>query len=182
MDSQLCRLLELLRTIPDTEFEDEEEDEDEDEYEEEEDEVEEEQEEEGEEEDKETRGEKGEEAVDNVLNNQRDKKRNSFRDDVSQGVLDVKQEDKTVKSLASEHEKKEEVGRTEHVEGLNPAQKAIVRNFDLPKILPGLDLKTNSNFLLFGPGGTGKRTLAKFIAEVANAELVHIEVRHVLSK
>ena len=74
MDSQLCRLLELLRTIPDTEFEDEEEDEDEDEYEEEEDEVEEEQEEEGEEEDKGTRGEKGEEAVDNVLNNQRDKK------------------------------------------------------------------------------------------------------------
>ena len=96
--------------------------------------MEEEQEEEGEEEDEETRGEKGEEAVDNVLNNQRDKKRNSFRDDVSQGVLDVKQEDKTVKSPASEHEKEEEVGRIEHVEGLNPAQKAIVRNFDLPKI------------------------------------------------
>ena len=72
MDSQLCRLLELLRTITDTAFEDEEEDEDE--YEEEEDEVEEEQEEEGEEEDEETRGEKGEEAVDKVLNNQRDKK------------------------------------------------------------------------------------------------------------
>ena len=57
-----------------------------------------------------------------------------------------------------------------------------MRNFDLPKILPGLDLKTNSNFLLFGPGGTGKSTLAKFIAKVANAELVHIEVRHVFSK
>ena len=51
MDYQLCRLLELLRTIPDTAFEDEEEDEDE--YEEEEDEGEEEIEEKCEEEDEE---------------------------------------------------------------------------------------------------------------------------------
>ena len=177
MDYQLCRLLELLRTIPDTAFEDEEEDEDE--YEEEEDEGEEEIEEKCEEENEEKREEKAEGAVNKALHNQMAKKKNGSEDKASQ---DNKQEEKTDKSSASEYEKEEGVSKIEHVQNLNPAQKAIVRNFDLPKIFPGLDLKTNSNFLLYGPGGTGKSTLAKFIAEVANAELVHIEVRQVLSK
>ena len=162
MDYQLCRLLELLRTIPDTAFEDEEEDEDE--YEEEEDEGEEEIEEKCEEENEEKREEKAEGAVNKALHNQMAKKRNGSEDKASQ---DNKQEEKTDKSSASEYEKEEGVSKIEHVQNLNSAQKAIVRNFDLPKIFPGLDLKTNSNFLLYGPGGTGKSTLAKFIADVA---------------
>jgi hypothetical protein len=105
-------------------------------------------------------------------------------DEVSQGVLEGQQGEETSQNPASKHdtEQLEEAVKMESEKMLNPVQKAIVRNFSLPKIFPGLSLKTNSNFLLFGPGGTGKSTLAKFIAEEANAELKHIEIRHVLSK